>query len=101
MTKNPLVNALSASAYILLVVTLINFVTQTQKNKPDTFFAPMAFLSILTLSAAVMAFIFFYQPLQLFIDGKKKAAINLFTQTVGFFAVFTVIVSILVFSGVI
>ena len=72
MSKNPIINALCASGYIILVVSVMTFVTQPLKNKPDTFFAPIVFLSLLTLSVAVMAFLFFYQPLQLFIDGKKK-----------------------------
>jgi hypothetical protein len=101
MTKNPIVNALSASGYIVLVASIINLVSQTQKNKPDTFFAPVAFLSLLTFSAAVMAFIFFYQPLQLFIDGKKKQAVDLFIKTVGIFGVVTLIIWILIFSGLI
>lgn len=101
MTKNPLINALSASVYITLVVTVMNFVTKPLQNKPDTFAAPIVFLSILTLSVAVMAFLFFYQPLLLFIDGKKKLAINLFIKTVGIFAVITTIALILLFSGLI
>lgn len=101
MSKNPIINALSASVYITLVVTIMTFVTQPLKNKPDTFFAPITFLSVLTLSVVVMAFLFFYQPLQLFIDGKKKQAISLFIKTVGIFAVFTVVILILLFSGLI
>jgi len=91
MSKNPLINALGASAYIILGVTIMNFVTQPLINKPDTFFAPVVFLSLLTLSVAVMAFLFFYQPLLLFIEGKKKEAVSLFVKTVGIFAIFTVI----------
>ena len=101
MSKNPSINALSASAYIFLVASIINLVSQTQKNKPDTFFAPVAFLSLLTLSAAIMAYLFFYQPLQLFIEGKKKEAVNLFIQTVGIFGAITLVVWILIFSGLI
>lgn len=101
MSKNPIVNALSASAYIILVVTVMTFVTQPLKNKPDTFFAPITFLSVLTLSVAVMAFLFFYQPLQLFIEGKKKEAVSLFVKTVGIFAAITVVALILLFSGLI
>lgn len=101
MSKNPIINALSASAYITLVATVINFVSQTHKNKPDTFFAPVAFLSLLTLSAAMMAYLFFYQPLQLLIEGKKKQAVNLFIQTVGVFGAITVVIWILLFSGII
>ncbi len=101
MSKNPIINASSASAYIFLVAIIFNFVSHTQKNKPDTFIAPVGFLSLLTLSAAIMAYIFFYQPLQLFIEGKKKEAVNLFIQTVGIFGAITIVVWILIFSGLI
>lgn len=101
MSKNPIINAVSASAYIILVASIINLVSSAQKNKPDTFFAPVAFLSLLTLSAAIMAYLFFYQPLQLFIDGKKKEAVRLFMQTVGIFGSITLTIWILIFSGLI
>jgi len=95
MSKNPIVNALSASAYIILVVSIMNFATQPLKNKPDTFAAPIIFLSVLTLSVTVMAYLFFYQPILLFIEGKKKEAINLFIKTVGVFGAITIIALIL------
>lgn len=101
MSKNPIINAVSASGYIVLVVGVMSFVSQTQRNKPDTFFAPITLLSLLTLSVAVMAFLFFYQPLQLFIEGKKKEAVSLFVKTVGIFAAFTAVLLILLFSGLI
>ena len=101
MSKNPIINALSASAYIILIVTIFNLLTHTLKDKPDTIGAPLTVLSLFTLSAAVMAYLFLYQPLQLFIEGKKKEAVNLFVRTVGIFAVFTVVVLILLFSGLI
>jgi hypothetical protein len=95
MSKNPIVNALSASAYIFLVVTVMTFVTKPLQNKPDTFFAPIVMLFVLTLSVTVMAYLFFYQPLLLFIENKKKEAVNLFVKTVGIFAVITALVLIL------
>jgi hypothetical protein len=101
MSKNPIINALSAASYIAIVVTVINFISQTHKDKPDTAFAPVVFLSLLTLSVTVMAYLFFYQPLQLFIEGKKKAALSLFVQTVGVFAIFTVVVLTLLLAGII
>jgi len=101
MSKNPIINALSASAYIILVVSVMTFVTQPLRDKPDTFFAPITMLFVLTLSVAVMAYIFFYQPLLLFIEGKKKEAVNLFVKTVGIFAAITFVVLILLFSGLI
>ena len=101
MTKKPLINALGASVYIILVVTVMDFVTQPLKNKTDTFFAPITVLFVLTLSVTVMAYLFFYQPLQFFINGKKKEAVDLFVKTVGIFAVFTVVVLILLFFGIV
>jgi hypothetical protein len=101
MSKNPILNALSASVYIILVVTVMTFITQPLKNKPDTFFAPITFLFVLTLSVAVMAYLFFYQPLLFFIAGKKKEAVNLFVKTIGVFAALTGVILILLFSGLI
>ena len=99
MTKNPIVNALGASVYIVLGVTIMSFVTQTLRNKPDTFFAPIVILSLLTLSVAVMAFLFFYQPLLLVIEGKKKEAVSLFVKTVGIFAAITLSALVLLYYG--
>jgi len=101
MTKNPVINAFCASMYIVFVVTVMTFATQPLRNKPDTFFAPIAVLFVLTLSVAVMAYLFFYQPVMLFIEGKKKAAVNLFVKTVGIFALFTTVALVLLFSGII
>lgn len=101
MSRNPIINAISASAYIFSIAIVFNFVMQTQRDKPDTFLAPVGMLSVLTLSVAIMAFIFFYQPLQLFIEGKKKQAVDLFLKTVGVFGAITLIVWILIFSGLI
>jgi len=101
MSKNPIINAISASVYIVLVVAVMTFVTQPLKNKPDTFAAPIIVLSMLTLSVAVMAFLFFYQPLLLFIEGKKKEAVRLFVKTVAVFGVITVGALTLLYSGLI
>ena len=95
MTKNPLINALGASAYITLGVIVMTFVAKPLTNKPDTLLAPVLFLSLLTLSVAVMAFLFFYQPVRLLIEGKKKEAVDLFIKTVGIFAIITIVVLIL------
>lgn len=99
MSKNPFINAISALVYIFLVVTVMTLVTQPLRDKPDTFLAPVTFLTVLTLSVTVMAFLFFYQPVLFFIEGKKKEAVNLFAKTVGIFSIFTVLVLILLSSG--
>lgn len=101
MSKNPIINALAASGYIIFVVSVITFISQAQENKPDTFLAPIIFLSLLTLSVTVMAYLFFYQPLQLFISGKKKVAVDLFVKTVAIFAGLTLLALVILLSGII
>ena len=101
MTKNSIINALSASGYIVLVVSLMTIISQMQKNKPDTFLDPLVVLFMLTLSVSVMAYLFFYQPLMLFISGKKKEGVNLFVKTTATFAGITIIILALLFSGII
>lgn len=101
MTKNPFVNALGALVYIILVVSVMAYISNVLGSKPDTFFAPIVFISILTLSVSTMAYMFFYQPLQLLVGGKKKEAVSLFTKTVGVFAIFTTIALALLLLGLI
>lgn len=99
MTKNPILNAIAAFVYIIIVVTII---TMGQKfaGPKDSAFTPVAVLSLLTLSAAFMAYDFFYQPFQLYFDDKKKQALDLVVKTIGAFAVITVIILFLVFSKI-
>jgi hypothetical protein len=65
-------------------------------DTPDTFFAPIAALSLFVLSVAVMGYFFFGEPLQLFLDGEKKRAVAFFMQTVISFAAITAIILIIV-----
>ena len=100
MTKNPFINAASATLYIIIIALVMYFGT---KNVPQnaSIIGPIAALSLFTLSAAVMGYIFCFQPVQLYLDGKKKEAINIFLQTVGIFAVITAVILLLFFSGII
>ena len=100
MTKNPLVNGLGASLYIFLLVGLMTWGEKVVPRE-DTWLAPVVGISLFTLSAAVMAYVFCYQPLTLYFDGKKKQAVQLFLKTVIVFATITIALVVLFFSGVI
>lgn len=100
MTKNPILNALTAAMYILVLGVFMSWGSSVASHKPDTFLAPVSMISLFTLSAAVMGYVFCYTPLMLYFDGKKKVAVNLFLQTVGIFAGFTVLALFLAFFGV-
>ncbi len=91
MSKNPVVNALAAALYIALVSSVMFFGTKHLPPANDTVLDPIAFLSLFSLSAAAMAFIFFYQPVLLFLEGQKIASVKLLVQTLGAFAVITAI----------
>lgn len=96
MTKNPILNALAALAYIILIASVIFFAGNFENKLPMPF-AMITVLSMLTLSAAVMGYIFFSQPLQMIIEGKKKQGVDLFVKTVGSFAVITAFIFISIF----
>jgi len=100
MTKNPIINGIAAEAYIVLVVLVLNWGMKSQSGKDDNFLAPLVMISLLTLSVAVMGYIFGLQPIQLFLDGKKKQAVELFLKTVGVFGLLTIVLLILLFSGI-
>jgi hypothetical protein len=91
MTTNPFINAGLAVAYVAGIVSLISFGTGfVDAEQEDNILMPMAMISLLTLSTAVMAYLFFYQPVMLLLDGKRQEAVRLFLHTVALFAGFTV-----------
>jgi hypothetical protein len=100
MTKKPLLNGIAAFTYIVLIASVMNFGTK-MANKPDTLVAPIAIISLFTMSAAVMGYIFCYQPFQLYFDGHKKDAVKLFLQTTLVFSVLTSVSLALLFSSTI
>ena len=102
MTKNPFINALAAALYIIIVALFMFYSSHSQlANQPDTIVAPIAMISLLTLSVAMMAYLFFYQPFQLYFNGEKKRALDLFLQTIAIFAVITILIitSLLFFNS--
>lgn len=96
MTKNPLLNALAASLYIILVASIM-FYGPRNSGAEDSIIAPIAIISLFTLSAAVMGYLFIYQPLLLLLENKKKEAVQLFLKTVFVFAGLTLIALALLF----
>jgi hypothetical protein len=100
MTKNPFLNAFAAIGYIVLIASVMYYGTKHMKPE-DSIMAPIAVVSLFTLSAAVMGYIFCYQPLLLFLDGKKKEAVDLFLKTTLIFGVITTGILLLLFSGII
>jgi len=98
MTKSPFLNASAATLYIIFVTLIMNFGSQ-MAPRSQSLLVPIAVVSLFTLSAAVMGYLFCYQPLQLYFEKKKKQAVTLFLQTVAVFAMFTLVALGLLFFG--
>ncbi|OGH40078.1 MAG: hypothetical protein A2894_04040 [Candidatus Levybacteria bacterium RIFCSPLOWO2_01_FULL_40_64] len=98
MTKNPFLNAIGAILYIAVVASVMFYGTKIS-GPVDSIIGPIAAISLFTLSAAVMAYVFGYEPFQLYFDGKKKQALDLALKTIAAFAIITAIILVLLFSG--
>lgn len=94
MTNNPLINALLAGGYIVAIVLTISSFPHLLGEEKETILIPMAMLSLLVLSVSVMATIFFFKPVQMYLDGAKTEAAKLFLHTVMYFAGLTFIIFI-------
>ena len=92
MKQHPILNALAAIAYIAVVVTFMQFIESVRHDTPDTPIDGLGFLSLLVFSAAVMAFLFFYQPVSLLIENKKHEALSYFLKTLGHFGMITILI---------
>ena len=85
MYRSPYLNAGLAAAYIWGIALL--FQLTARPNTPDTILDPIAALSLLVFSAAFMAFVFFYHPIVMLLDGKRHEAVRYFFTTLGTFGV--------------
>ena len=99
MNKKPFLNGISASAYILLLVTIGNYFGKNIRE--PSLLIPIVMISTFTLSAAVMGYLFIFEPAQLYLSGKKKEGVNFFLKTVGTFTLITAVIAALMFSGAI
>ncbi|MFA5935677.1 MAG: hypothetical protein WC787_02400 [Patescibacteria group bacterium] len=96
MLKNPFLNAGAAAAYIILLVLLISsFVDKPGEN---SLVVPMAMISLFTLSAGVMGYLFLAQPIQLYLAGEKKKAVTFFLHTLAVFGGITAVLLGIVIS---
>lgn len=96
-TPTPLRNALFAAAYIVLIVSVISSFERFMGQTEDTIMAPMVMLSLFVLSAAIMGYLFVYEPLRLYLDGRKEEALPFFGKTVGIFACYVLVFILLLF----
>jgi hypothetical protein len=101
MTKNPIFNAGAAILYITAIVSLIfygpSLFNARFEDMPEIF-APITMLSLFVFSAAVMGYLFLYEPVLMIMGGEKKQGTMLFLQTTFAFGVGSLV---LVITGLI
>ena len=94
MNKSKIVlHSLGHTVLAILYVTLIASGLRNSQSLfgKDTVFAPIAFLMLFVLSAAIMGTLVLGRPVLLYVEGKKTEALKMFGYTVLWFAAATVI----------
>ncbi len=86
MSRNPILNALAASGYIVIVALFISLAGQFVPEPTNPFGPIVGFLTLFVLSAAVTGYSILGMPLRLFLEGEKKEAVALFAKTLVAFA---------------
>ncbi len=98
LAKQSFLNALGTVAYIILIALVMSGLEKFISNEPDGFFAPVLFLTLFVLSAAITAGLVLGKPVMMFLAGERKEAVTLFVYTLGWLLV---AVMILLFVNII
>ncbi len=84
-------NTLFATLYIFIVSQIMQNGNQWFGNLNDTIIGPFVFLMLFCLSVAVVGGAVFGEPLYLFFDNRKIAAIKAAIYSVGWLGLYTLI----------
>jgi hypothetical protein len=96
MKWNPYINALGATVYVWGMALLIRYLSTMHHDTPDTWVTSVAAMSMMIFSAAVMAFFFFYRPVSLLVENKRKEALNFFLKTLGTFGLLALVAVVII-----
>ena len=94
-----LINALGTVIYVTLVANFMFFLENSHRLQEDTVLGPIAFLLLLVLSVAATGMLVFGRPVYWYLDGFKKASVELIVYTLGFLLLFTVLIFCLFLRG--
>lgn len=92
--------ALGEAIYISLVALFMFGIQKWFGSKPDpAIIAPIFLLLLFVISAAVSGALILGKPAMLYLDGKKKDALQLFGSTLAWLAVFLLVAFIVVWQA--
>jgi hypothetical protein len=89
INKVALKNSILTALYVIGVATFMYLGASAKIGQSNTILVPITFLMLFVTSAAVTGFLMFGQPIQMYLDGKKKEAMSLVTHTLIYFSVIT------------
>jgi hypothetical protein len=95
LMKEALLLALGEVVYVFLVATFFQNANRLFDNgKPDSFLAPVIVLMLLVLSAAISGALVLGRPLLMYLDGKKKEAMELFGYILGWLFILFILLAL-------
>ncbi len=89
--KSALINSLATAAYVIAIAIFMYWGGTVKIGRSNSFLIPISFLLLFVTSAAICAYLVFGKPAQMYLDGKKKEAFSLVTQTLIFLSAFTLV----------
>lgn len=96
--KTAIINALLTTLYIIFVGLFMYYGSLIKIGKTNEFLAPITMLSLFVFSAALTGYLIVGKPVQMYIDGKKKEAVSLLTNTLVIFFLITLFFITILFA---
>lgn len=94
--KESFVRAAAAFGYIFGIASLLQ-AGPPFEGVPEVYVG-VIMISLFTLSAAVMGYLFFWKPVEFFLSGERKKALDTFLGTLGYFVLLVLLLAGTVFA---
>jgi len=88
---NSFLSALGVLGYVCLIGWLL-FNGENIFGKQDSFIMPILLLLLLIISASITGLLVLGKPIHLYLNGLKKQGITLFLVTLGWLAIFSLVI---------
>lgn len=97
LKKRGFINATATALYVIAIASFMYYGSLIKLGRANIILVPITMLLLFVSSAALTGFLIFGKPVQLYVDGKKKEALSIFTYTlVSFFAITFVFLILLI-----